>query len=306
MRIIPARAGFTGRRARFFQADADHPRSRGVYTRHSYYVSIRAGSSPLARGLPRRGQLRQRQQGIIPARAGFTLLHHLRFRKGRDHPRSRGVYPRRSRQVLNSPGSSPLARGLPVAVPLHLLRLGIIPARAGFTSTEEIVGADSPGSSPLARGLPHAGQIDRYGRGIIPARAGFTGQGVAVDPLGGDHPRSRGVYETAGSATSHRCGSSPLARGLPAASAAPARGRRIIPARAGFTGTSPSSPTSATDHPRSRGVYVVYDHLPPEQVGSSPLARGLRVPAIQGCVRAGIIPARAGFTFDRSGRAGEE
>ena len=173
MRIIPARAGFTGRRARFFQADADHPRSRGVYTRHSYYVSIRAGSSPLARGLPRRGQLRQRQQGIIPARAGFTLLHHLRFRKGRDHPRSRGVYPRRSRQVLNSPGSSPLARGLPRPGGARRPAGGIIPARAGFTLAATDLrypGPDHPrsrgvyspatplrwtsrGSSPLARGL---------------------------------------------------------------------------------------------------------------------------------------------------------
>ena len=74
MRIIPARAGFTGRRARFFQADADHPRSRGVYTRHSYYVSIRAGSSPLARGLRSRPQTSVIQGRIIPARAGFTRL----------------------------------------------------------------------------------------------------------------------------------------------------------------------------------------------------------------------------------------
>ena len=70
--IIPARAGFTcvagcGRAGR-----EDHPRSRGVY---SSGVSMRkrtSGSSPLARGLPRRGFLKGYEAGIIPARAGFT------------------------------------------------------------------------------------------------------------------------------------------------------------------------------------------------------------------------------------------
>ena len=202
----------------------------------------------------------------------------------------------RSASPTRISGSSPLARGLPVAVPLHLLRLGIIPARAGFTSTEEIVGADSPGSSPLARGLPHAGQIDRYGRGIIPARAGFTGQGVAVDPLGGDHPRSRGVYETAGSATSHRCGSSPLARGLRLPHAPVPRGFRIIPARAGFTSRPRPRPGGREDHPRSRGVYPPPPPPPREDVGSSPLARGLLGRVHHRRLLRRIIPARAGFT----------
>ena len=235
MRIIPARAGFTGRRARFFQADADHPRSRGVYTRHSYYVSIRVGSSPLARGLPRRGQLRQRQQGIIPARAGFTLLHHLRVRKGRDHPRSRGVYPRRSRQVLNSPGSSPLARGLPRPGGARRPAGGIIPARAGFTpGLTQVLNAagDHPrsrgvyarghrpplsraGSSPLARGLLACHAIEMDVPGIIPARAGFTHRHGPQPVLAGDHPRSRGVYEPRDAGAVLDEGSSPLARGLP-------------------------------------------------------------------------------------------
>ena len=91
-------------------------------------------------------------------------------------------------------GSSPLARGLRRDRRGRGQHLGIIPARAGFTtgSTAEMLpNGDHPrsrgvyypsvrvsgtisGSSPLARGLhgddPAVGQVE----GIIPARAGFT------------------------------------------------------------------------------------------------------------------------------------
>ena len=55
LRIIPARAGFTARRTRARRSRADHPRSRGVYSPWLSAVSARWGSSPLARGLLRRG-----------------------------------------------------------------------------------------------------------------------------------------------------------------------------------------------------------------------------------------------------------
>ena len=71
-------------------------------------------------------------------------------------------------------------------------------------------------------------------------------------------------------------GSSPLARGLLCVNVDDAGRAGIIPARAGFTWTTPQSAGLAGDHPRSRGVYF------------SPLAF---------CALAcWIIPARAGFT----------
>ena len=95
-------------------------------------------------------------------------------------------------------------------------------------------------------------------------------------------------------------GSSPLARGLrgPQRSRAPRTG--IIPARAGFTTRSASAEATASDHPRSRGVYslsaISFSYLR----GSSPLARGLRFGHEIVYVDPGIIPARAGFTnYDR-------
>ena len=76
----------------------------------------------------------------------------------------------------------------------------------------------------------------------------------------------------------------------------PAAARRIIPARAGFTGPGSAAGARGQDHPRSRGVY---SHTYPSTAGSggsSPLARGLRF--YRWAMREGlrIIPARAGFT----------
>ena len=195
-RIIPARAGFTLSRGivlcttrdhprsrgvyaisppEYRRRSPDHPRSRGVYGAHSTMTSSPYGSSPLARGL-RGALLRRRGLGrIIPARAGFTDLAPIGQHLSRDHPRSRGVYADASVQCCGAAGSSPLARGLPGIGVGGGRGRGIIPARAGFTSTNYNpagMPTDHPrsrgvythprgpdpapsGSSPLARGLPH-------------------------------------------------------------------------------------------------------------------------------------------------------
>ena len=90
--IIPARAGFTDNPTDFQVYGKDHPRSRGVYC-FGFGFGIKAeGSSPLARGLPRRGLFRFLRSRIIPARAGFTQIASLTIDATLDHPRSRGVY----------------------------------------------------------------------------------------------------------------------------------------------------------------------------------------------------------------------
>ena len=234
------------------------------------------GSSPLARGLRDKSVIRGSDEGIIPARAGFTTPRMLtwtcwwiiparagftgcrhRFRGlCRDHPRSRGVYstPRYDNDV--SGGSSPLARGLLTHLPTVQRRVGIIPARAGFTYRMS-------GPQPSSR----------------------------------DHPRSRGVYRPFSAEISDFQGSSPLARGLPPTTGQAMSLARIIPARAGFTPRCRWPPRRAPDHPRSRGVYSPPSGTVFWGTGSSPLARGLRE-KIKGTVGAGrIIPARAGFTI---------
>ena len=193
-RIIPARAGFTRRPRRTRPRPSDHPRSRGVYILADVGDSTEGGSSPLARGLPVVPGWGSRQGGIIPARAGFTIYGVGGGKGVGDHPRSRGVYPTKSGEFAQDQGSSPLARGLPPVTAHGRLGGGIIPARAGFTSSTvracpsspdhprsrgvyfntQLLAARSHGSSPLARGLPRACQYFPWRSGIIPARAGFT------------------------------------------------------------------------------------------------------------------------------------
>ena len=213
-------------------------------------------------------------------------------------------------------GSSPLARGLlPVGVP-DADRLGIIPARAGFTFSggSPVRGnKDHPrsrgvyrfppansnrtrGSSPLARGLRRAILRLLDQTRIIPARAGFTVIVFLIICSWWDHPRSRGVYYMALRATGMGEGSSPLARGLLHGLSREGRRTRIIPARAGFTSEYSGGSNLWRDHPRSRGVYLLPLHRGRRGNGSSPLARGLQIMVVARHAARGIIPARAGFT----------
>ena len=315
--IIPARAGFTASTCPDAPDASDHPRSRGVYRTYGRVTKNTDGSSPLARGLRGRGDVVHAGGGIIPARAGFTLRETVtaqsragssplarglrsqrssivaglriiparagftsrrRQRRARrwDHPRSRGVYCACRRPGAAIRGSSPLARGLHLREQLHSVGHGIIPARAGFTC-------------PVC----HVGRVVA---GIIPARAGFT-RGPCPSPVRGrDHPRSRGVYPAGRIPNQYNVGSSPLARGLRWLVPPGRLHARIIPARAGFTGTRGTRATRSEDHPRSRGVYLRLRRVRRGPRGSSPLARGLRRRESHRVTSLRIIPARAGFT----------
>ena len=315
--IIPARAGFTRFSTSSSPARPDHPRSRGVYPGFYADENVIAGSSPLARGLPPAGLPRPLTPGIIPARAGFTLLDSADRIIGPDHPRSRGVYSTGRFAGRLIQGSSPLARGLPCLTAHKLTLARIIPARAGFTqrrSGPRALRWDHPrsrgvycrwagrrgssrGSSPLARGLRTGCSRPQRATRIIPARAGFTGRSAGFGFISGDHPRSRGVYKTHDAQHRNSPGSSPLARGLPPPTYYVTRTIRIIPARAGFTCPRLREHPISPDHPRSRGVYPrIGTHLA-SVVGSSPLARGLQTRARRIGSMERIIPARAGFTM---------
>ena len=192
----------------------DHPRSRGVYASDELWAKVAVGSSPLARGL-RRGDYRDfRDDGIIPARAGFTIRRQLGGDRLEDHPRSRGVYSSDPNPRTLSAGSSPLARGLRPVADAYDLDGRIIPARAGFT---RMTGTKScgPPDHPRSRGVyAMKGSTIRTKGRIIPARAGFTSGPPCRPRRSPDHPRSRGVYWPTAPSRPCRCGSSPLARGL--------------------------------------------------------------------------------------------
>ena len=193
-------------------------------------------------------------------------------------------------------GSSPLARGLlwglrrrPHRGPDHPRSRGV------YLRLEAKLDGES-GSSPLARGLLLSDADFRHEYGIIPARAGFTPTSRCAPCPSGDHPRSRGVYTRRWRRRTRSPGSSPLARGLLIAAGLRDCDRRIIPARAGFTRSTHSTRGSREDHPRSRGVYRTLDAVESPEMGSSPLARGLRLGRDVDQRPLGIIPARAGFT----------
>ena len=153
------------------------------------------------------------------------------------------------------------------------------------------------GSSPLARGLLDNLASSLSSGRIIPARAGFTRGALSPSYQVADHPRSRGVYSGWRPGIVGSIGSSPLARGLPGDDLHVRQGRRIIPARAGFTIISLLRNCVSSDHPRSRGVYFSDDFNGLKAFGSSPLARGLRMSGRVHRATLRIIPARAGFTF---------
>ena len=73
--IIPARAGFTGTPAGSRGRRPDHPRACGVYLSVRSGSRFPAGSSPRVRGLRLLSCCSFCRLRIIPARAGFTVVH---------------------------------------------------------------------------------------------------------------------------------------------------------------------------------------------------------------------------------------
>ncbi len=177
---------------------------------------------------------------------------------------------------------------------------GIIPARAGFTTTCLMVDMYRT-DHPRSRGVYSRASARTAGtRWIIPARAGFTQPDHPTRAGESDHPRSRGVYGPEAEWKARVEGSSPLARGLRPPASWWTCTARIIPARAGFTKTMAAASGAASDHPRSRGVYPRVGGTSRSRAGSSPLARGLRILVVPLGWFCGIIPARAGFTMMHS------
>ena len=172
--------------------------------------------------------------GIIPALAGNTVVKDMYQIARKDHPRSRGEYEPRIRDMCRETGSSPLSRGIRPVPGRFAATPWIIPALAGNTwgGPGRMVGG---GSSPLSRGIRPARIGEKLRRGIIPALAGNTSPLSAKQSGGRDHPRSRGEYITRSPRTTRESGSSPLSRGILETTTDPEDCRGIIPALAGNT-----------------------------------------------------------------------
>ena len=260
--IIPAHAGFTRRRRAGGLASRDHPRTRGVYARHGatsgngsgssphtrgllsygWRPPARSGSSPHTRGLPRSPACGASRSGIIPAHAGFTGAPGGTQARCRDHPRTRGVYDCRFQPYSDPDGSSPHTRGLRPQETVLDQPVRIIPAHAGFTRKGKY-GSLITGDHPRTRGVYSTRALATWeATGSSPHTRGLRTSPSTNLPGSWDHPRTRGVYLPNEFITSTEKGSSPHTRGLHARPGHLVRRRGIIPAHAGFTSSSTSSP----------------------------------------------------------------
>ena len=172
-RFIPARAGNTCPCRRSRSRRPVHPRSRGEHVLRAHHPRRRLGSSPLARGTQREGELHKRMHRFIPARAGNTLRPHSRSRLKAVHPRSRGEHRNAPISPDSAAGSSPLARGTLPGSGLVDAGRRFIPARAGNTPNQ--------GKNPFTRPV-HPRSRGEHGR-----------PGAAKGPLGGSSPLARGT-----------------------------------------------------------------------------------------------------------------
>ena len=258
--LIPARAGSTTSTPPGSPRGRAHPRSRGEHAAGGMPDQLAGGSSPLARGARPGSVGGSWCLRLIPARAGSTSDHPPECWAGWAHPRSRGEHrPRLSRTRVGQ-GSSPLARGAPHAGSWATSGMEAHPRSRGEHFHIPVRFPCRSGSSPLARGARTP--PDR--RRSVP-RA---------------HPRSRGEHFPCDGTVRRVGGSSPLARGARLMGVVSNIGSRLIPARAGSTGTHRGGGRGARAHPRSRGEHPC---------GPPYFVAGWR-----------LIPARAGSTCSAS------
>jgi len=134
-RLIPARAGKTGDKVDVQVGDWAHPRACGENRIGLAGTRGSRGSSPRVRGKRARPRRGPRRSGLIPARAGKTAASSTSTRRGSAHPRACGENPTTSSFEVNVCGSSPRVRGKPEDGAPAVVDDGLIPARAGKTST---------------------------------------------------------------------------------------------------------------------------------------------------------------------------
>ena len=260
---------------------------------------------------------------FIPAHAGKTRRTHSRTLPSQVHPRAcgenRGVDPGQGR----FPGSSPRMRGkLPQTGPSpggH----GFIPAHAGKTRRDRgprrphpvhpracgenrgfLVDLDGQGgSSPRMRGKPPGSSRAGSPCGFIPAHAGKTSRPSMCRCTRRVHPRACGENEQVTAQKVTGAGSSPRMRGKPASARRYSRRSRFIPAHAGKTQTAGTTRMARGVHPRACGENIENTQAVVFGDGSSPRMRGKRAWYVLSVWGWGFIPAHAGKTRRRPGRA---
>ena len=171
-------------------------------------------------------------------------------------------------------GSSPRVRGKQGQCLDMLLKASDHPRACGANRSSHALAHHVCGSSPRVRGKRCRGARPRGGRRIIPARAGQTSANHVPLFFCSDHPRACGANAVAVRVDVSDTGSSPRVRGKRQCSSHGQTPRRIIPARAGQTGSRHFNDDGHADHPRACGANDGSQSRIGTMPGSSPRVRG--------------------------------
>jgi len=133
MRITPAPAGSTMKKAFMVVEAGDHPRACGEHYPHTALNQFHEGSPPRLRGALRGPLTPPVLTGITPAPAGSTHKSTEYEGYAEDHPRACGEHSHSKSNRCSSSGSPPRLRGARILSPQVRLVKRITPAPAGST-----------------------------------------------------------------------------------------------------------------------------------------------------------------------------
>ena len=148
--LIPARAGKTHSMPPWPLTRSAHPRAGGENHTIPIPTPTYNGSSPRGRGKPCRLTLAHTHAGLIPARAGKTVVKLRPAPSAAAHPRAGGENHLAKTPALVLWGSSPRGRGKLHHPNQELYDARLIPARAGKTDQGE-------GAASTTEAHPRAG-----------------------------------------------------------------------------------------------------------------------------------------------------
>ena len=170
------------------------------------------------------------------------------------------------------------------------------PRRCGENVITCISGAGISGSPPQVRGKHYWAYFWAFAPGITPAGAGKTRSRSGHGGVWQDHPRGCGENSSSTASTISSRGSPPRMRGKLMQQSTVALDRRITPADAGKTWSSPPSPCARGDHPRGCGENQAFPLFWACPLGSPPRMRGKQSYIPYRFLGHGITPADAGKT----------
>ncbi len=171
-RFIPAGAGNTALLCRSRSVPTVYPRWRGEHGNRSLNSTPASGLSPLARGTHLSPYEFYAPSRFIPAGAGNTASHSIRWFSMTVYPRWRGEHVTWRRPAIDFSGLSPLARGTLEPVFLSARNFRFIPAGAGNTVRIGFENLYAP-VYPRWRGEHgYASNIQRWERGLSPLARG--------------------------------------------------------------------------------------------------------------------------------------